>query len=133
MNRARWLKLAVICVGIALTVAVFPVTAAPRGQDRASFVCQPRDQLRATDAIQQCVDRAPAFSTLELPPGVYVLDHQIVVSSPLTIRTAGATGSSCVVGPDVCAVLIAAPGLADRWGLMVVRSTTNVRLEHLVI
>ena len=133
MNCTRRLKSAPICAGIAFAIAGPPAAAAPRVQDPDSFICQPRDQVPAAELIQQCVDRAPAFSTVEIPQGTYVLDHQIVVSSPLTIRTAGTIRVSCVVAPEACAVLIAGPDLADEWGLLVVRSTTNVRLEHLVI
>jgi hypothetical protein len=88
----------------------------------------------AADAIQACLDRAPAASTVEIPPGNYVLNHQIVISAPVTLRTAaGADTASCVSAPDACAVLVAAPELAARWGVLVVQSTTDVRLEHFII
>ena len=40
---------------------------------------------------------------------------------------------SCAGGSDQCAVLVAAPDLLTTWGLVVVWSTNNVTLEHVVI
>jgi hypothetical protein len=109
--------------------------AAPQGETGSTIACEPgQENVLPADAIQACIDRAPAFSAVEIPVGKYVLNHQLVVSSPITLRTAGAAGaSSCVEAPDGCAVLVAAPDLGDQWGLLVVRSTTHVNLEHLVI
>ena len=89
----------------------------------------------AADALQECIRRAPAYSSVEVPPGVYVLERQVVVSTPLTIRTAGTRGSSvsCVTTPDLCATFIAAPDFRDPWGLLLVTSTNSVTIEHLVI
>ena len=89
----------------------------------------------AADALQECIRRAPAYSSVEIPPGVYVLNRQVVVTTPLTIRTAGTRGSSvpCTTGPGRCASFVAAPDFSDAWGLLLVRSTNNVTLEHIVI
>jgi nitrous oxidase accessory protein NosD len=111
------------------------------GQDNRSIpelmVCHPdaRGPFAAADVIQECINRAPAFSSIEIPPGTYLLTHQIVVSTPLTIRTAGSGGTSlsCAGGSDQCAILAAAPNLLTTWGLVVVWSTNNVTLEHVVI
>ena len=101
------------------------------------MVCHPdaRGAFAAADVIQECIDRAPAFSSIEIPPGRYLLTHQVVVSTPLTIRTAGSGGSSlsCAGGSDQCAVLVAAPNLLVMWGLVAVWSTNTVTLEHVVI
>jgi hypothetical protein len=58
-----------------------------------------------------------------------------VISTPLTLRTAFSAGTSlsCVAQPDQCAVLTAAPDLLERFGLVLVQSTNNVTLEHVVI
>ena len=37
-----------------------------------------------TDALQACIDHAPPGSAVEIPRGVYRLDRQIVISTPLT-------------------------------------------------
>jgi hypothetical protein len=89
----------------------------------------------AADALQECVRRAPAYSSVEIPPGVYVLSHQVVVTTPLTIRTAGTRGSSvpCTTAPDQCASLVAAADFTDPWGVLLVMSTNTVTVEHLVI
>jgi hypothetical protein len=94
-----------------------------------------RGPLGAADVLQDCIDRAPAFSSVEIPPGAYVLHKQVVVSTPLVIRTAGSANTplSCVASPDRCAVLTAAPDFFDRGGLLLVRSTNNVTLEHIVL
>src|SRR5215470_7740266 len=136
---SSWLKHAALFAGIIWAAAVVPVDAAPQLQDNgpigAPILCQPDNQPSAADALQECIDRAPAFSTIEVPPGIYVLRHQIVISAPITIRTAGAAAGDplCTNAPDQCATLVASPDLVDQWGLLVVRSTTHVRLEHLVI
>jgi nitrous oxidase accessory protein NosD len=111
------------------------------GQDDRSIpelmVCHPdaRGPFAAADVIQECINRAPPFSSIEIQPGRYLLTHQVVVSTPLTIRTAGSGGTSlsCAGGSDQCAVLVAAPDLLATWGLVVVWSTNNVTLEHVVI
>ena len=91
--------------------------------------------LTAADALQGCIDHAPAFSSVDILPGTYLLDKQIVISKPLTIRTAGSAGSSfsCVATPDRCAILMAAPDLLDAYGLLFIWSTRNVTLEHVVL
>ena len=130
------LKHAELLVATALATAAVCLHAAPQSEAAPAAACDPGgDQnVSAADAIQACIDRAPAFSTVEIRAGKYVLNHQIVISAPITLRGAAAgSGSSCVAAPDDCAVLVAAPDFADRWGLVVVRSTANARLERLVI
>jgi hypothetical protein len=136
MQGPRRLNRAELVVALVLTMAAVCLHAAPQGEPGSPIACEPdgQENLLPADAIQACIDRAPAFSVVEIPVGKYVLSHQIVVSSPLTLRTAGTAGaSSCVAAPDGCAVLVAAPDLGDQWGLLLVRSTTNVSLEHLVV
>lgn len=85
--------------------------------------------------LQQCISRAPAYSSIEIPPGTYVLDRQVVVATPLTIRTAGTAGTplSCATIPDACATFVAAPDFRAPWGMLLVISTNNTTLEHIVI
>jgi nitrous oxidase accessory protein NosD len=101
------------------------------------MVCHPdsRGPYAAADILQDCINRAPAYSSIEIPPGVYVLHRQVVVATPLTIRTAGSAGTSlsCAANATRCAVLVAAPDFLAMWGPLVVWSTNNVALEHLVI
>ncbi len=94
-----------------------------------------RGPYGAADVLQECIARAPAYSSIEIPPGVYVLRRGIVVTTPLTIRTAGTRGSSvpCTTAPDRCAWLVAAPDFRDPWGVLLVNATNNVTIEHLVI
>jgi hypothetical protein len=94
-----------------------------------------RGPYGAADVLQECIGRAPAYSSIEIPPGTYVLYRQVVVATPLTIRTAGSAGTSlsCAADATQCAVLVAAPDLLAMWGALVVWATNNVALEHLVI
>ena len=87
------------------------------------------------DLLQQCISRAPAYSSIEIPPGAYVLDRQVVVATPLTIRTAGTAGTplSCATIPGACATFVAAPDFRAAWGMLLVTSTNNTTLEHIVI
>ena len=99
--------------------------------------CHPdsRGPAGAAAVLQDCLDRAPAFSSIEIPPGTYVLQRQVVVSRPVTIRTAGSGGTalSCRATPGQCATLMAALDLFDALGFLFVRSTSGVTLEHLVL
>lgn len=92
-------------------------------------------RLAAADVLQQCISRAPAYSSIEIPPGTYVLDRQVVVATPLTIRTAGTAGTplSCAATPEACATFVAAPDFRDPWGVLLVTSTNDTTLEHIVI
>jgi len=124
-------------------VSAAPATAADHGADTPPstvphvMVCHldSRGPYGVADALQECITRAPAYSSVEIPPGVYVLHRQVVVTTPLTIRTAGTRGSSvsCTTAPDQCASLVAAADFIDPWGVLLVRSTNNVTIEHMVI
>jgi hypothetical protein len=135
MRGPRRLNRAELVVAIVLPIAAVCLHAAPQGEAGPTVSCAPAGQenVLTADAIQACIDRAPPFSTVEIPAGRYVLNHQIVVSTSITVRGALSAGASCVAAPNDCATLLAAPDFADQWGLLVVRSTTHVRLEHLVI
>jgi len=130
------LKHTTVVVATVLGLVSVRLHAAPQDDAPATRMCVPDtvETSSAADALQACIDRAPAFSTVEIPAGNYVLKHQIAISTPLTLRTAPAGDTRpCVAAPEQCAVLVAAPDFADQWGLLVVRSTTGVRLERLVI
>jgi hypothetical protein len=135
MRGPRRLKHVELVVAIILATAPVRLHAAPQDEAGPTVACDPggNENVPAADAVQACIDRAPASSTVEIAVGKYVLNHQIVISTPITLRGAAGSASSCVAAPDDCAVLVAAPDFADQWGLLVVRSTTNVRLDRLVI
>ena len=131
LRRANRLVLAV-----AFASAAVRLEAAPQNDGPATLPCfsDVDATTSAADAIQACIDRAPAGATVEIPSGKYILNHQIVISTPVTLRTAdGASAASCVTAPETCAELTAAPELAERWGMLVVQSTREVRLEHFII
>src|SRR5215813_3331417 len=136
MRGVSRLKRRVLVVAIALLTAAVGLQAAPQGEAGPTVACDMAgdEDVAPADAIQACIDHASAFSAVEIPVGKYVLNHQIVVSAPITLRTAMAADADlCVAVPEGCAVLVAAPDLADQWGLLVVRSTSKVTLEHLVL
>jgi hypothetical protein len=89
----------------------------------------------AANILQECIDRAPGSGTVEIPPGKYVLHRRLVVSKPLTIRTAGSSSGlvSCVATPDRCAILMAAPDLVETDGFLLVHKTTDVVVEHVIL
>jgi hypothetical protein len=99
--------------------------------------CHPdsRGPNGAAAVLQECLDRAPAFSSVEIPPGTYALSRQVVVSRPVTIRTAGSSGTalSCRATPAHCATLMASPDLFDPLGFLLVHRTSGVTIEHLVL
>src|SRR5262245_6942451 len=135
MHGRRRLNHAELVVAIILAIAAVRLQAAPQGEAGPTVTCDPTSQkgVLPTDAIQACIDRAPASSTVEIAVGKYILNHQISISTSISLRGALGAGTSCVAAPDDCATLLAAPDFGDQWGLLVVRSTANVRLEHLVI
>lgn len=85
----------------------------------------------ATAALQRCVDQADRV--LELPPGTYLMDGQLRVARPLTLRTAGvAAGQGSCLGTAACATLKAAPDLWVENGFVSIAGS-GVVLEHLVL
>ena len=129
------LKHVPLVVATVLATAAVRLHAAPQGGAGPTIACDAGrgENVPPADAIQGCIDRAPVSSIVEIPVGKYVLNHQIVISTPITLRGAATDALSCVAAPEDCAVLVAAPDFADQWGLLVVRSTTDARLERLVI
>lgn len=115
-----------------------PSSSAPDGVNvQRVEICRTFDgsALTVAEALQDCIDRAPAGSILEIPAGTYVLGKQIVVSKPLTIRTSNSTDPhfSCVTRPVDCAVFMADREWLDDNGILYIRSTDHVTLEHVVL
>jgi hypothetical protein len=110
---------------------------APLSRVAELMVCHldSRGPFGAADVLQECISRAPAYSSIEIPPGAYVFHRQVVVATPVTIRTAGSAGTSlsCASTPAACATFVAAADFTDPWGIILVTSTNNVSLEHIVI
>jgi hypothetical protein len=88
-----------------------------------------------TDALQECIDRAPPLAAIEIPRGIYRLARQVVISRPIVLRTEGSARGDvrCTSAPDRCARLVAADALLDEYGLLLVSKTSDVVLEHVVI
>ena len=103
-----------------------------------STICDLEDPPHPLDAaamLQQCIDNAPPSAAVEIPRGYFLLRRQVVIRRPITIRTAGSADGSitCSSGPDGCANLAASPDLIDEYGVLLIRSTADVTLEHVVL
>ena len=95
----------------------------------------PPPPLDAAEMLQRCVDNAPHSASVEIPRGYFLMRRQVVIRRPITIRTVrSADGSiTCSSGPDGCANLVASPDMLDDYGVLLILSTTDVRLEHIVL
>ena len=87
----------------------------------------------ATRPLQTCVDQTREGGVLELPAGTYLMDGQLRLTKPITLRTEGLAGGagSCLHGLT-CATLEAAPGLYVENGFVMIAGE-RVVLEHLVL
>ena len=117
-----------------------PATRPPATPDASGSVsrvmyCHLDTGGNAATLLQACIDRAPAFSSVEVPPGIYTLDRRVLVSRPVTLRTAGTAGTetSCVATPAACATLLASHDFIDPYGVLLVWNTGSVMLQDLVI
>jgi hypothetical protein len=88
----------------------------------------------AAESLQRCIDATPDGGTLEIPPGLYRMDRQVLISRPLTLRTAGTAGSTVPCFPSIpgCATLQATPDLHVGGGFLKVAAASHVTLDHLV-
>jgi hypothetical protein len=95
----------------------------------------PADAADASAALEACIDRARAGEIVEIPAGTFRLERQVLIRTPVTLRTRGVAGrfATCRTRPDTCATLVAAPDFTGDGGLLRIESTAAVRLEHLVI
>lgn len=103
-------------------------------------VCESIRALANTDsdasaAIQQCIDTTPAGGILELPAGVYRIDHQLLVQArPITLRSEGKNSSMvpCAAANHDCAELRASPAFTDTIGILRLLHDA-ITVDHLVI
>jgi hypothetical protein len=115
---------------VAIRVTAPPVTLCP------GVAVTPDGTSDLGPAIQSCIDHLPAGGTLSLPPGLYGIATQVVISKPLTLQTQGLSGSpaSCEAAGAGCAVLQALPSFSSGGGgLVAVEATREVTLDHLVL
>jgi hypothetical protein len=99
----------------------------------------------ATPVLQACINSTPAGRTLELPPGTYRLDNQLVFPPrPMTVRTQGLAGNTrtCSIGSaPACATLRASPGYptndtpgGGQFGLLrIAYLGYPITLDHIVL
>ncbi len=115
---------------VAVNVTAPPVTLCP------GVSVTPDGATDLGPAIQACIDRSAAGGTLNLPPGVYGIGTQVLLSKPFTLQTQGLAGStaSCEAAGSGCAVLRALPSFnTNGGGFLAVDSTHEVTLDHLIL
>ena len=106
---------------------------------RTGFVCAglPSAAGAASAVLQDCVNRTPDGTALDLPPGRYVLDRQVRVERPIVVRTAGVRADDAACGETaapVCAEFAADAGFADPFGLLISTAPNDhLTLDHLVL
>src|SRR5687767_4328652 len=63
----------------------------PQSRMTLATICELEDPPFGLVAarLQGCIDIAPPFSSVEIPRGFYLLETQVVIRKPLTIRTVG--------------------------------------------
>ncbi len=89
----------------------------------------------ASVAIQSCIDNTPSGETLELPAGIYRMDHQVQISArPITLRSEGKNESmpKCATDNHDCAELKASTSFADTIGILRMLSP-GTRVDHIVV
>ncbi len=103
-------------------------------------VCEQLRSLAGTDTdasgtIQQCIDSTPRGGILELPAGVYRIDHQIVVQSrAMVLRTEGKRSADppCAPVNHDCAELRASTAFSDTVGILRVLASGST-VDHIVV
>jgi parallel beta-helix repeat protein len=93
----------------------------------------PAGQVAASAAIQACIDQLGPGGTLELPPGTYLMNSQLKIAFPFTLRTLGLSESTqtCTDGAN-CATLKAAPTFFARYGILLVGGN-GASVDHFVL
>lgn len=93
----------------------------------------------ATDlgpALQTCIDSIASGGTLSLPPGIYGIGTQVLISKPFTLQTQGLAGSpaGCEEAGTSCAVLKALASFNDSGGgFLAVDRAHDVTIDHLIL
>lgn len=88
----------------------------------------------AYTVLQSCIDSSSIDSIVELPPGKYVIEKQLKINKPITLRTAGKTSDMprCQLDDSSCTEIIAGDNLVEPWGVVYV-GTNNFTLDHIII
>ena len=89
----------------------------------------------AAALLQACLDGAAPGAIVEVPAGTHVFDRQVVIVKPVTLRTAAVHERFpvCRTFPARCATFLAAPAFAASQGLLLLQSTSDVTLQHIVL
>jgi hypothetical protein len=90
----------------------------------------------ASQALADCLRRAPAGGKLLLSPGVYTIKRPILIDKPVTIATAGLVEAApgCADLPGRCATLLLDIAGGPQPGAMPITiAADRVALNHLVI
>src|SRR5687768_7104547 len=102
----------------------------------AATTCRlPADGTGVASALQACIDAAAPGTDVQIAAGTYVVERQVLIRKPLTLRTAGLSGRFpiCRTRPEECAAFTAAADFSGQGGMLRIESTAGVRLLHLVL
>ncbi len=89
----------------------------------------------ASTALQTCINDTPSGEILELPAGIYRMDHQVQINArPITLRTEGKNESmpKCALDNHDCAELKASTSFTDTIGILRMLSP-GTTVDHLVV
>ena len=92
----------------------------------------------STAVIQACIDSTPVGGQLELQPGSYNIDSQLIINKPMLLTTQGRanSGPACFdnfANVDwTCAVLVATANFSTQGPVLVLRGP-NITLDHIVV
>jgi Ig-like domain-containing protein len=92
-------------------------------------------QTDASGVIQTCIDNSAANAIVELPAGIYRIDHQIQINDhPITLRTEGKDQNmaKCAIDNHDCAELKASTDFSDTLGILQVHQNSSL-VDHLVV
>jgi len=103
-------------------------------------VCEVARPLAGVDSdasavIQGCIDATPTGEIMEIPVGVYRIDHQLQINArPITVRSEGrdANQPKCALDGHDCAVLRASPVFGDTLGILQVLQDGSL-VDHIVL
>lgn len=138
-------EILLLTVGFSLLLAAGPAARAAVVTLCPGVTADSSGQQPATAAFQTCIDSTKAGGTLEIPAGTYLINGRVLITKPITLRTAGTADSTdtCETPGMNCAVLLAAPDLYVVAGFLracdadpmtgACREIANLTLDHLVL
>lgn len=123
-------------IGISIVLFSLIMISAPRGFSQV-ITCSAAPPA-STATIQHCIDITPVGGQLELQPGSYNVDSQLLINKPMLLTTHGRanTGPACFdnfANVDwTCAVLVATANFSTQGPVLKLQGP-NITLDHIVV